>query len=139
MIKSNGIGIAAPQVGRLLNIFITDTDFGRYGIKKSNPLIFINPTIINTSEETALREEGCLSFPGVYSNVRRNTEIQIQALNYEGNHFTLDFFDFEAACHLHEYSHLQGKTIREYLGVPERSRVLNNIKKIQRENKRNNK
>jgi peptide deformylase len=136
MKANNGLGIAAPQLGKLLNIFVIDVEGAGSGFKNSNPLIFINPKIELLTEELLDTTEGCLSFPGIFAKTKRCPEVRVTALDYDGNSFTETFFNYDAVAIQHEFDHLNGKTIREHLPIVDRNRVLNNIKKIQRENKR---
>jgi len=96
-----GIGLAAPQVGRLERIFAVH-------IEKDVPRVFINPSIIETSPELVKYEEGCLSIPGLYADVIRPHNIKIQAWNENGRPFTLDVTGLLARVILHEYDHLEG-------------------------------
>ena len=83
MIEANGVGLAGPQVGKNLRIFVAMADDD---IKR----VFINPQIIKTSEEVEEYEEGCLSIPQVYESITRPSRVTVQALNEKGRPFTLD-------------------------------------------------
>ena len=74
MVENSGIGLAAPQIGDNRRIFICSVD-------GSEPLVFINPEIIETSMETSVYEEGCLSLPGIYADIERPERVKIQAWN----------------------------------------------------------
>ncbi|MCR5289007.1 MAG: peptide deformylase [Treponema sp.] len=101
MIEANGVGLAGPQVGKSLRLFvaIADDDVRR---------VFINPQIIATSEEQSDYEEGCLSIPGVYESIQRPTRVTVQALNENGKPFTLEADGLLARIIQHEYDHLNG-------------------------------
>lgn len=101
MIKSNGVGLAAIQVGipKRFFIAIADDDVKR---------VFINPVIVATSPSTVLYEEGCLSIPGVNESVRRPAKVTVQAYNEKGRRFTLEATGLLARIILHEYDHLDG-------------------------------
>ena len=76
MIKNNGIGLAAPQVGVSKRIIVAAT--------QKDPLVFINPKILRKSKETELGEEGCLSFPGLYLKIKRPKFVEVGALDING-------------------------------------------------------
>lgn len=101
MIAENGVGLAAPQVGQLLRLFviIADDDVRR---------VFINPQIIKTSAETCSYEEGCLSIPKIYENIVRPEKVTVQALNENGKPFTLEADGLLARVIQHENDHLDG-------------------------------
>ncbi|MFI3256893.1 MAG: peptide deformylase [Spirochaetales bacterium] len=97
----NGIGLAAPQIGKSLRLFIIELDDE---IKR----VFINPQITATSQETSLYEEGCLSVPGVYNQVERPVAVTVQASDENAKKFTLEADGLLARAIQHEYDHLEG-------------------------------
>lgn len=101
MIENNGVGLAGPQVGKSLRLFvvIADDDVRR---------VFINPQIIKTSTEVGEYDEGCLSIPQVYETITRPLEVTVQAYNEEGKLFTLEADGLLARIIQHEYDHLDG-------------------------------
>lgn len=101
MIEADGVGLACPQVGKALRMFvvIADDDVRR---------VFINPQIIKTSEEVCNYDEGCLSIPQVYETITRPAKVTVQALNEKGRPFTLEADGFLARIIQHEYDHLDG-------------------------------
>lgn len=101
MEKEHGIGLAAPQVGKSLRLFVIkiDDDIER---------VFINPQIIQTSIETCSFEEGCLSVPKYYEEVIRPERVTVQAQNINGRRFTLEADELLARAIQHEYDHLEG-------------------------------
>jgi peptide deformylase len=101
MYKGNGIGLAAVQVGRLMRVFITH-------LPKDKPRVFINPELITTSIEENKFEEGCLSVPQLYTEVKRPAYVKIQAVNEKAKHFVLEAEDLLARVVQHEYDHLDG-------------------------------
>jgi len=101
---SKGVGLAAPQVGISKRILVIDT---REAEEEGQLLRVINPEI--TSEEgEQLGEEGCLSVPGEYENVRRAEKITIKANDEQGNEYTMDAEGFLARVFQHEIDHLNG-------------------------------
>ena len=101
MIEANGVGLAGPQVGKSLRIFVAMADDE---VKR----VFINPQIIKTSEEVGDYEEGCLSIPQVYETITRPVQVTVQALNEKGRPFTLEADGLLARIIQHEYDHLDG-------------------------------
>ena len=101
MIEADGVGLACPQIGKNLRMFvlIADDDVRR---------VFINPQIIMTSEELGDYDEGCLSIPQVYETIKRPVRVTVQALNEQGKPFTLDADGLLARIIQHEYDHLDG-------------------------------
>jgi len=106
MYAQNGVGLAAPQVGESLRIFVIDTSSGDEPL---NPIVFINPKIIKKSG--AINSyEGCLSFPDAYINVRRYANVTVKALNENGRPFVMEANDGSllARAIQHEFDHLEG-------------------------------
>jgi peptide deformylase len=102
----NGVGLAAPQVGENIRIFVIDTSTGNEPL---NPRVFINPKIVKKSG--AINSyEGCLSFPEAYTNVRRYKDITVKAIGLNGKPFVLEAKDGEllSRCIQHEFDHLEG-------------------------------
>ena len=101
MIENDGVGLAAPQVGKSLRMFvvIADDEVRR---------VFINPQIIKTSEEVGEYDEGCLSIPQVYETIVRPVAVTVQALNEKGKPFVLEADGLLARIIQHEYDHLDG-------------------------------
>ncbi|MFW5844396.1 MAG: peptide deformylase [Spirochaetota bacterium] len=114
--EAQGLGLAAPQVGRSLQLFIVY-------IKTDMPRVFINPAILETSLETTKHEEGCLSIPGVYADVLRPEAVQVQAWNEKGKPFSLSADGLLARVILHEYDHLKGVLFPDYLPKRRREKI----------------
>jgi len=117
-----GIGLAGPQLGLMERIFATH-------VAGDVPRIFINPSIIETSQETEKFEEGCLSIPGVYTDVIRPKVVIIQAWNEKGRPFTLEASGIMARVILHEYDHLDGILFIDRISEEKRNRILAKIEK----------
>jgi len=111
MSKAEGVGLAAPQVGLSIRIFVidltplADDDPSYANFKKA----FINPTIFEFSEDTCIMEEGCLSVPDIHENVTRSKKIKIRYRDENFVEHTDVFEDYEARVIQHEYDHLEGK------------------------------
>lgn len=102
----NGVGLASPQIGENYRIFVIDTSSGNESL---NPIVFINPKIIKKSGAFA-SNEGCLSFPEVYTDVRRYKNVMVKALDSHGRSFVLEAKDGSllAKAIQHENDHLDG-------------------------------
>lgn len=108
MVKNNGIGLAAPQVGISKRLFVMfSEDF------KDKFMYFFNPSIEEESEETEVGTEGCLSFPGESIEVRRSKTIKVKFQDYLGNEKFLEMSGLTARCFQHELDHLDGITFHE--------------------------
>lgn len=127
MYAAPGVGLAATQVDVHQQIIVIDTSETH-----DNLLVLINPEIFASSGEVE-REEGCLSVPGVYGNVRRAERVTVNALDAHGKLFTLEADGFLATCVQHEMDHLKGKVFVEYLSLLKQSRIRARLKKHRRE------
>lgn len=110
MISKKGVGLAAPQVSCSLAIFVTQFP-EKHDAEKwvpKEPEVFINPKILEVSQETWFYSEGCLSIPGIYEDVSRPYKIKIRAQNLKGELFEREFEGYEARVCLHENDHLNG-------------------------------
>ncbi|PHM51783.1 MULTISPECIES: peptide deformylase [Xenorhabdus] len=119
----HGIGLAAPQIGRTEAVAIIDISTTR-----DNPLILINPELVETDGEY-IGEEGCLSVPGFYANVKRFKKIKVKALNREGEEFFVEDDGYLAIVMQHEIDHLHGKIFIDYLSPLKRQMAMKKIKK----------
>ena len=122
MKENKGIGLAAPQIGDNRRIFVCAID-------DMEPMALINPEIIETSMETSVYEEGCLSLPGIYADVERPERIKVQAWNQKGRPFKVEADGLLATCIQHELDHLNGVLFVDYL--PERKK-LKFLKKLEK-------
>ena len=109
--KSEGVGLAAPQIGLPIQLFIVDLsiladDEPSYATFRK---VFINPEILEFSEDTDAAEEGCLSIPGVSEKVKRSLSVTIHYMDENWQEHTETYTGFPARAIQHEYDHLQGK------------------------------
>ena len=106
MYSQNGVGLAAPQIGENLRIFVIDVSTGNEPL---NPMVFINPKIIKKSG-ACISHEGCLSFPEAYTDVKRYENVMVKAIDRNGRSFVLEAKDGSllARCIQHEFDHLDG-------------------------------
>jgi peptide deformylase len=123
--KGKGVGLAGPQVGIMKRIFVVHVD-------KDVPRVFINPSIIETSEELVKIEEGCLSIPGLYADVIRPKTVRVQAWNEKGRPFNLAADGLLARVILHEYDHLEGTLFIDRISEVKRNRILAKLAKAKK-------
>jgi peptide deformylase len=134
MYASNGIGLAAIQVGEAKRILVMDVEHGssRYedsGTGEGRPLFMVNPEVIEASEEEGVYQEGCLSFPGQYADVIRPKTVRIKYLDYDGKEQILDADELLATCVQHEMDHLNGIVFVDHLSRLKRDMILRKLKK----------
>ena len=125
MYGAPGVGLAAPQVGVLKRLFVMDCSSGK---DKKQKVVLINP-VIETEEGEQIGEEGCLSFPGIFVEVKRPQRVVVRAHDIDGGPITLDVMDLEARCVSHETDHLDGELFIEYLSPLKRDLTKRKIKK----------
>jgi peptide deformylase len=125
MHNADGIGIAAPQIGLDIRIFVVDlTPLGDEDPSlKDFRKVFINPRIVLKEGEQVLMEEGCLSIPGLREDVLRYDTIQIKYLDSDWQEYDEIFTGFSARVIQHEYDHLQGVMFVDYCS-PLKKRLL---------------
>lgn len=122
MHDAKGIGLAGPQVGRMDRIFVVH-------VPEDEPRVFINPRITAVSPDQGPYEEGCLSIPGVYADVKRPLEISVEGWDERGRQFQLDAEGILARVIQHEYDHLDGILFFEHLTKRKQERLLRNYTK----------
>ena len=127
MYAAPGVGLAATQVDVHLRIILVDNSVTRDQLR-----VFINPEILESSGEADCAE-GCLSVPGIYEKVMRAQQVRVRALDANGEPFELSAEGLPAVCIQHEMDHLEGKVFVDKLSRMKRQRILNKIKKRQRE------
>lgn len=122
MYATDGVGLAAPQIGIMKRMVVIDVD---YPDGQENPFVLINPVVVAADGEPRTYREGCLSFPGITVPVMRPSHVIVQALNLDG-----DLMQYEAegglfaVCLQHEIDHVNGITMPDHLGPGARIEVL---------------
>ncbi|HCO92395.1 MAG TPA: peptide deformylase [Phycisphaerales bacterium] len=125
MLKNKGVGLAAPQVGLSLRLFIISLDGSRDNVKA-----YVNPTINPTGELEGI-DEGCLSVPGIYTKIRRYKKCEVTATDLDGNEFTDQAEGLYARALQHEYDHLEGITVVNRMGQAARIVHRRQLKKLE--------
>jgi peptide deformylase len=129
MYRAPGIGLAAPQVGRLLRVVTIDL----MPDDRPAPYSLINPEIVAASKELATREEGCLSLPGQYADVTRPSRVKVRYLDQNGAKQEIEADGLLAACLQHELDHLDGVLFVDHLSALKRNMILRRLAKEQRQ------
>ena len=129
MYKSNGIGLAAVQVGILKRILVIDVSNKD---KKNEPIAFINPVIKKVSEETSIYEEGCLSIPDTFIEIERPKICEIEFIDIKGKIQNLECDGLLSTCIQHEINHLDGKLIIDHLSKLKRDLIIKKISKLRK-------
>ena len=130
MDSRKGAGIAAPQIGESARMFViapwvADAEDGL-------PLVFINPEIIWVSEDLAIEQEGCLSFPDIWLNVKRPVSCKIKAFGLMNNEFEVEATGLFARALQHEADHLNGKLMVDFVAKFKKESVKKKLKRRQR-------
>jgi peptide deformylase len=128
MYDASGVGLAATQVDVHERVIVMDTSDSR-----DQPVVLINPEIIQRSDERVVREEGCLSVPTFYDKVERHERVTVRALDRDGHLFDLPCEGLAAVCVQHEMDHLMGRVFVEYLSPLKRDRIRTKMNKRARE------
>ena len=129
MYNSNGIGLAAVQVGILKRILVIDVSTKD---EKKNPLSFINPTIKKVSDETSIYEEGCLSIPDTFIEIERPKICEVEYVDIDGKIKQMKCDGLLSTCIQHEINHLDGKLIIDHLSKLKRDIIIKKISKSQK-------
>ena len=124
MYAAPGIGLAATQVDQHIQLIVIDVSEAKDQLR-----VFINPQITWASDETAVCEEGCLSVPNIYDEVRRPARVRVRAQDADGKTFELDCEGLLAVCVQHEMDHLTGKVFVDYLSALKQDRIRTKMKK----------
>jgi len=127
MIRANGVGLAAPQIGIAKRIIVLDVDGSFH--------VLINPELLEVSEETEPVTEGCLSVPGVDAPVERSTRAIIAGTTLNGETLRIEGEGLLARAMQHEIDHLNGKLFVDHLGTARRQSLLKEYQRAARETK----
>ncbi|MEM7154018.1 MAG: peptide deformylase [Myxococcota bacterium] len=128
MYAHNGAGIAAIQVGRFERIFLID---GRVatGQEDADPVVFINPQVVESGKGEIVEEEGCLSFPGVFVSVKRPRWAKVRAMNMDGDTFECEGEGLLGRALQHERDHLNGKLMYDLVGMVKKEMIKRKMKR----------
>jgi peptide deformylase len=124
---TRGIGLAAPQVGELLQVFVLEPS--ATGLPTSGPLVFVNPEVVALAGEALLDDEGCLSFPGVFVPIRRAPRVRVRFWDEHGDVKSLEAEGLVARALQHEADHLRGCLYLDAAGPVTRKIILQKLHK----------
>ncbi|MCI5049135.1 MAG: peptide deformylase [Rickettsiales bacterium] len=139
MYANQGIGLAAVQVGVHKRVIVVDVEWGssRYegdekDEQKGNPIILINPEIVEESDDLSSYNEGCLSFPDQYSEVERPADIEVKYLNRHSEEKRLKANGLLATCIQHEIDHINGVVFVDHISKLKREMIIRKLKKAKK-------
>jgi peptide deformylase len=130
MHAANGIGLAAPQVGderRVIVVDVVDEE------AEPDPVQMANPELVWVSDETDIQEEGCLSLPEHYADVKRSTAIRVRYLDYQGEISEREADGVLATCIQHEIDHLEGVLFVDHISFLKRNIILRKLSKAKKQ------
>ena len=130
MYKANGVGLAAPQVGENLRIFIIDAGARE---EEKKPITMINPRLLSLGNEIVPYEEGCLSFPDHFAEIDRPDELTIEYIDENNNKKKLITNGFASRIIQHELDHLNGILFVDHLSRLKRDIIIRKMKKFKKE------
>ena len=125
MYKASGLGLAANQVGVSSGLFVIDVGIER---EKRNPVVIINP-VITASEDEILGEEGCLSIPEMFAEIKRAQRVEVKGHDLKGNEVRYEAEGFLARAFQHEMDHLNGVLLWDNLSKVKRDILKRKFKK----------
>lgn len=132
MFALNGAGIAAIQIGRHERVFLID---GRVaGREDDEPVVFVNPEIVEDGHGISISEEGCLSFPGVFVEVKRPRWVRVRAQDQHGQTFEIDGDGLLGRALQHEHDHLTGRLLVDMVGMVKKEMIKRKMKRWHAEN-----
>ncbi len=132
MEKSKGVGLAAPQIGRAIRLFVIDSTkmYDEEEEHKGVREVFINAEIIKETGTDWAYEEGCLSIPGIREDVSRKPKVRIRYMDRQWKEHEKEFDDMNARVIQHEYDHIEGKLFIDHLKPLRRSLLKSKLEKI---------
>ena len=128
MYDANGVGLAATQVDVHKRVIVIDVSETR-----DQPMVLINPQLVDHNDERVFNQEGCLSVPEVYDDVERWEKVTVEALDREGQMQRIEADELLGRCIQHEMDHLEGNVFVDYLSTLKRNRIKTKMQKRARE------
>ena len=126
--KAPGLGLAAPQIGVNLRVATIDLSVGK---DRDSRIVLVNPEIVQRRGKTVL-EEGCLSFPGLFTNIDRPTELRVRAQDHHGDWREIDAEGVLAQAVCHEVDHLDGTLLVHHLRGLKRRLFMRRVEKMRK-------
>ena len=131
MYDAPGIGLAAPQVGVMNRMLVMDCV--KDDLAAAEPIVLINPRVIDASTDLNVYDEGCLSIPDQYAEVERPARVKVEWSDLDGKTVQKEFDGLWATCVQHEIDHLNGKLFIDYLNPLKRQMITRKMQKLKRE------
>jgi len=129
MAREDGVGLAAPQVGLDLRLLVA-LAMREPGEEDADPVVMVNPEILERSHETWVFEEGCLSIPGIRGDVTRPERVRVRYQNLDGTEHVIDADEMFARILQHEIDHLNGKLFIDYLSPTDKMLIKPKLRGI---------
>jgi peptide deformylase len=126
MKAANGVGLAAPQVGESIRMVVVDFD-----PENGDPHVLINPVIVKRSRQKDICDEGCLSFPGLRSKVKRSLKVTCEAQNLDGDVVEYEAEDLAARAIQHELDHLDGMLFVDKVGPSDKLALKDSLEEME--------
>lgn len=130
MYGANGIGLAAPQVGVAKRVVVIDLSTEN---EKANPIRMANPEIIWASDDVSARDEGCLSLPDHFTEVKRPSSVKIRYIDHENEIREMEADGMLATCLQHELDHLNGTLFVDHVSSLKRNMILRKLQKAKKQ------
>ena len=134
MFAGNGAGLAAPQIGVSRRVYVIEAQVAG-GHEEDHPLVFVDPEIVEASNETEIAEEGCLSFPGIYVPVKRHFRVRTHARDIHGQPFEIEGEGLFARAMQHELDHLDGRLLIQHVGRIKRQLIRRKMERAAAEDR----
>lgn len=129
MYVAPGVGLAAPQVSVHKRVIVVDTSRGD---TDRSPIRMADPEIIEFSEDLAVYDEGCLSFPAQYAEVERPAKVRVRYLDYDNAVQEIEAEGLLSTCIQHEMDHLDGKLFVDHISMLKRNMILRKMTKLKK-------
>jgi peptide deformylase len=127
MYAAKGVGLAANQVGLAQRVAVVDV-----GTEQPDPLVLINPSIVQRGAESDVVEEGCLSIPEIFGDVERPLSVVLEAIDRDGASYRLEVSGYKARAIQHEIDHLDGILFLDHLSAVKRGLLLSKWKRLRK-------
>ncbi|NKB19089.1 MAG: peptide deformylase [Alphaproteobacteria bacterium] len=129
MYAAPGVGLAAPQVAVHKRVIVVDTSRGD---SDRSPIRMANPEIIEMSDDLAVYDEGCLSFPDQYAEVERPAKVRVRFIDYDNEIREMEAEELLSTCIQHEMDHLDGKLFVDHISMLKRNMILRKMSKLKK-------
>ena len=129
MYVAPGVGLAAPQVSVHKRVIVVDTSRGD---TDRSPIQMADPELIESSDNLAVYDEGCLSFPDQYAEVERPAKVRVRYLDYENEIQEIEAEGLLSICIQHEMDHLDGKLFVDHISMLKRNIILRKMSKLKK-------